>query len=342
MSVASLEETRVQNSVLATTLADIKPRIVNNAIDHHPLVSMFTGSLGNALFGRVEGQGRGKRFTSGESIEVRARLGSNDTAKAFTSPYETFTQNTADNARVGRANWKLYGATIIISGFDRRNNQGTERLSSLLAEKTDDAVTSTVNLVSQHCFTNSGVTERIGGLDQVILASGAALHNFDGDTYAPWNSRGHSDKGTAAGSIDFAGGSFAALGLQRWRRAWLGAEEGTMQPDVLVTTEAVYSFYEGSLAPEVRFTDTRVGDLGFRSLTFKGAPLFHDTHATSGVTYFINFEWLEMVAAMGADFDVTPITDQSYQDVFSAKVLWQGNLVCRMRKAENKIISQTA
>ena len=71
MSVASISETRVQNSVLATTLPDIVPEITNNAIDQHPGVSLFFGRLGEAMFGRVEGQGRGKTFKRRGNSAVR-------------------------------------------------------------------------------------------------------------------------------------------------------------------------------------------------------------------------------------------------------------------------------
>ena len=115
-----------------------------------------------------------------------------------------------------------------------------------------------------------------------------------------------------------------------------------MMPDALVTTDAVYNFYEGSLAPEVRFTDVRLVDIGIKKLAFKEAPVFHDPHVTTGETYFLNFDHVEMIVSRGADFDVTPMQDQQFQDVFSAKVLWQAELTVSMRKALNKVVSQTA
>ena len=46
MSIASLEETRVQNEVLSTTAEALHPSIVENALDGHPGASIFAGKIG--------------------------------------------------------------------------------------------------------------------------------------------------------------------------------------------------------------------------------------------------------------------------------------------------------
>ena len=131
MAIASNSETRVQNEVLASTAADVTPAIVNQAINKHCGVSVFTGKLSEAMFGPVALNGKARRFKTGESIEVRLQLAKNDTAGYLSSGFSDFSQDTQDTATTTRANWKLMGGTAIISGEEKRNNSGGGRPRSL-------------------------------------------------------------------------------------------------------------------------------------------------------------------------------------------------------------------
>ena len=335
------DATRQYHTILATTAADVMPEIVNNALNNHIITSLFCGRLNETMFGQGPLSGRAKRMKTGESIEVRVQLEANTTARAMASGYEQFSQDVQDTARVLRANWKLYGATAIISGEERRNNGGEAKIVDLLTYKLTEAGQAIVDLVAQDLFVGDGVTE-VTGLDSVITANDSAFQLIGGASYANWNSRGVSAKGTAAASISFAGGSFAATGVDNWILAYMNASEGQIQPHCLVTTEDIYRFYEGSIAPEIRYTPRTTGDATFSALTFKGKPVYHDSYATSGVTYFLNFDHLYLAVSPGADFEMTPVADQQFQDVWSSKVLFQGNLVCDARKFQNKVTGQTA
>lgn len=342
MSVATYSETRVQNDILATTLAAISPEITNNALDHHVGSSLFFGRAGDQMFGRSNGEGRGKRFKTGESIEVRARLGLNANTKAMSSDYDNINLNREDNARMGRANWKLYTSSVVISGMERRNNRGEAAIVSLLEERTSDCIDGMVDRVSADVFNVAGASsDELTGIGQIIDST-STLQSFSPTTYPVWASRGLSAKGTAPASINFAGGSFATTGIQNWRTAWINATEGAIMPQVLVTTDLVFAYYEGTIIPEYRTQSLRVGDLGFQQLAYKTAPVFHDPYCNSGVTYFLNFDYIEADVSNGADFDMDMMQRHESQEVFSAPLILQANLTCKGRKFENKVTSQTA
>lgn len=340
MALPNIDETRRQNTILATTAANITPVITNNALNAHAGSSIFAGELGDKMFGPGPMKGKAMRTQSGESIEVRAQLSKSTSAGWMTSGYDTFSQDVQDTARVLRANWKLAGGTAIISGEERRNNSGMAQIANLLEYKMTEAVQGVSDLFAETLYNGDGINE-VTGLDTIIGANDT-LQNCNGNTTINWNSRGLSAKGTAANLIAFAGGSFAAQGVSDWITAFMNASEGSIQPEFLLTTEPVYRFYEGSIAPEIRYNSLSVGDGSFRNLTFKGKPIFHDSYATSGVTYFINTDHLYLAVAPGAAFDMTPIDTQQFQDVFSSKVLFQGNFVTSARKFQNKVTSQTA
>jgi len=346
MAIASLEETRAQNEVLSTTAEAIHPGIRENALDGHPGASIFAGRQGVVLAGELGADGSpsgtAARTTSGESIKVRVKLDSNGSARRLASGFGEFSTDTSDTIRGTRANWKLYGSTAIISGLERRNNRGSAQLADLWNHKQTDSTSGLVDLFAQDLFSTASPANAVTSLDSIIGAADS-LQNASGTTYTKWNSRGLQAKGTAPASVTFAGGSFATTGLANWRIACMNATEGSVTPDVMLTNDDVYRFYEASLTPQVRFrSDEMVGEIGFENLRFKNASVFHDQYCPSGYTYFINTDTLFLNYAEGALFDMTPISDQAFQDAFSIKVIFQGQMVCTGRKFNNKVTGQTA
>ena len=123
----------------------------------------------------------------------------------------------------------------------------------------------------------------------------------------------------------------------------MNASEGSVRPDVMLTNDDVFRFYEASLTPQVRYSsDEMTGSIGFSNLKFREASIFHDQYCPSGTTYFINTDTLFLNYAEGALFDMTPVSDQAFQDAFSVKIIFQGQMVCTGRKFNNKVTGQTA
>lgn len=347
MAIADLSETRIQNEILSTTAEKIHPGILENYLDNHPGASLFAGKIGAALAGQIGADGNSSgtaaRAYNGESIKVRVKLDKNGSARRLASGYSAFSQDTSDTVRGTRANWKLYGATAIMSGLERRNNRGAEQLADLWMHKHEDATSALVDMFASDLFSTASPANAITSLDSIVAAGSTSLQNAAASTYDAWKSRGLSSKGTASASVSFTGGSFALTGPANWRTAHLNATEGAMTPNAILTNDDVYLFYEGSLTPNVRYrSDEMTGKLGFSRLQFRDAPVLHDSYCPSGYTYFINTNTLFLAYSEGALFDMTPVMDQAFQDVFSVKIIFQGNLVCNGRKFNNKITSQTA
>lgn len=349
MAIADLNETRTQNEILSTTAEAIHPGILENALDAHPGASIFFGKIGAVLGGQIGADGSpngtAARSVQGESIRIRVKLDSNGAARRLPSGYAAFSQDTSDTIRGTRANWKLYGTTAIMSGLERRNNRGAAQLADLWTHKHQDATSALVDLVAQDLFSTASPANAITSLDSIIAAGSTSIQGAAASTYSKWASRGLQDKGTAPGSVSFTPGttSFASAGLANMRKAHLNACEGSMKPNVIITDDNTYLYYEASLVPQVRYTSNEmVGKLGFSSLEFRDSKIFHDYYCTSGYMYMINTDTLFAVYSEGALFNMSPVMDQAFQDAFSVKVIYQGNLVCNGRKFNNKITGFTA
>lgn len=344
MSVATLSETRTFGRYLEYTRDNVLPGIISAAIDSQPAISLFAGRIANSMYPERSDSGRAKRTTTGATIEYKVRLGTNSTAGELSSGYANFDTTPQDNVRHGRSNWKLYGATVNISGHEIDVNSGPEAVANMVEEESRDAVESLLDVMGSHVYTNSGISTRLTGLDQLISANDS-VGGLSGATYYPWNSRGISADGTAVGSITFTPSttSFAAAGLANMRTAWNQASEGaSTSPDVILTTLTNHERYEGSLEPQHRITNMALADAGIRALEFKGAPVIPDRKATSGNFYFLNTSLLYLCVLAGADFETTPWTQPETQRVQVMKFYVTCEMVVRDRKRNNKLNGITA
>lgn len=346
LTSAGADSTRIYDELLVTTAEHIHPGIRENAINAHPVASLFCGKIGAALRGEIgnDGASGGAQQVSGESIRVNVKLGKNESAAWLASGYDQISMDTSDTARGTRANHKLLAGSVVISGSELRQNSGDAAVASLLTHKQDDSVSAAVDKWAEDALSTSTVANGVTSLDDIISAASetAEVQGTSGSTFANWNSRGVSAKGTAAGSISFASASFASQGISDMRQAWIGATEGSIHPNAILTTDLVYTYYEGSLTPNVRYEDTRMGDIGFQALQFKMAPIFHDPYVASGYMYFINTDCLMVKHLPGALFDLSTMERGLNQDAFVAHVLFEGNLVTDGRKFQNKLTGITA
>ena len=346
LTKVTADTSRIYNEDLVATAEHIHPDLVENAIDAHPAASIFLGNVGAVLTGKIGSTGApnaGAERGSGESLRINVKLGKNESARRLASGYGEVSTDTSDTARGSRANWKIYAGSVIISGSQRRRNEGPEQVVNQLVYKQQDTVSALVDLVAADLLSTSSQPNAITSL-LTLIGKGDTVQTLSGASFANWNSRGLQAKGTAHGDISFTPSttSFASAGLSNWRTAYMNAEEGSIKPDAIITTDLLYRYYEGSLTPQVRFQDPRIGDLSFEALRFKQASVFHDPYCPSGTTLFINTKMTKVKYLPGALFDLTPMREQDAQDAFSAKVLFEGQLCTMGRKYNNKIVGQTA
>jgi len=345
MSVASQTESRNVDRILAFTRDAIEKKVKDSHFNHSPLLAALAGEL-LGEFGRGSMAGRAKRVQSGgESIVVRVNLGANTGAKRKSGPWDTNNTAPSDTVRYARANWRFIACPVTLSDHDLRVNTGPEAISSLMEHEVTQGYRSTGEIVASDAYENNGSAAAITDLESIVNTNDT-VQGLSGATYADWNSRGVTARGTAAASVTFASGSFAAQGLDDMRIAFNNASEGSMVPQAIYTGWLPYGYYEGSLQPQERFTNTAIADAGFMQLAFKSAPVFPDSYipdgATTGLMYFINFDCLEFVVLSGADFAMGEFVRVENQSARVAQVEVTSQLCVKARKFLNKLTTISA
>ena len=275
------------NDILSTTMHNYHKTLTDNIFNSRPLLNYLMSN------------GRVKKISGGISI-VEPIIYVEGDADSY-AEWDTVTVKPVNTATAAQFDWKQLYATIAISGLEEAQNNGKEMIVNLLEAKIMQAEdTLKTNLNGMLFGTRAGTTPAndftslITLVDDVATAGGIAPA---GETW--WKSIV-----TAVGAVD-AAGLEAAM-----RTAYNSASDsGNDRVDSLFTDDAVFGFYESTLTPQVRYTDTAKANLGFQNLMFKNVPLFWDFQCPAGVMLGLNSKYVGLTIHSDRDFKQSPFTD---------------------------------
>ena len=315
--MAGLSETRVNDAVLTTTLAEYSKTMRDQIFDVYPFLSWLNGKLGIALRGSTIK----RSISGGESIVEHLMYEQNSTVGSY-SGYESLDTTPQDGMTIARFNWKQYSGSISINGLEKRNNQGEAKLIDLLQAKTTQTEMSLRDSLSVAAF---GDGTGNGGKDltglQALVSCTSTLGGLAPATYTWWK-----------GNVTTSAGSFATNGLNKMRTTFNNISFGNDKPDFIVTDQTTFEYFEKSLQPQERYSNTKAANSGFLNLTFKGIPVVFDRDCITGYMYFLNSNAMNLVVHSEADFKTGEFITPENQDASTAIVLFQGNLTTNNRR----------
>jgi hypothetical protein len=312
------------DTILSTTLANHMPKLVDNVFSARPFV----------YFLKQAGQVR--TISGGSKIVLPLLYGQNGTAASY-SAYDTINITPQTGITSAEFNWKQYAASITISGIEEAQNNSEEQIIDLLEAKTFQAE-ETITEKFDQMFISSGLTSNATGnsgkdwLGLEALVKDSTSTNIGGINQATdtWWAPGH--KNTSAG----------ALTLAQMRTAYNTVSAGNDQPNVILTTRALFEKYEDLLQPQERFMDAKTADGGFQNLLFKGAPIVYDNYVTAGDMYFLNTKYIRLVGHSDNWFKPTPFVRPNNQDARYAQILCYGELTISNRARQGVLTAKTA
>lgn len=286
------------DEVLSTTLHNTRKTLTDNIFNSRPMLEYFLS------------KGRVRTVSGGYSI-VEPLL----YAEGQAGPYAEWQQLTiTPQAGISAAQfpWRQLYATIAISGLEEAQNNGKEQMISLLEAKIMQAEETLKNRLMEMLWGTQAVpdpTIDVGSIVAIADSTGAIGGINPADAGNGWWAAYEA----AVGAVD-ASGLEAALGA-----AVRGSSDGgSDRVDAIFTAELVYSFYESTLTPQVRYTDTRTANLGFQNLLYKQVPIYWDAEAPTGVAVGLNSKYVGLVIHSERNFKQSPFSNGLANNMASA------------------------
>jgi len=310
------------DELLTTSLVNMIPGIRDNVFKSNPVFKWL-----------YQGKGGGKmRKKGGVALSHAEMYAKNTTALAY-QRYDVLDTTPQDGLTRDQWLWAQYAATITIDGFSERvANAGDSKLEDILEAKKMQAEESLALLLEQDMFAATAVTKHIEPLTTIVATSGQ-VGSINGTTNTWWQA-----------CAATTSGSFAAQGRSDLTNAWnlVSVQNPIGGPEMIVSDQNSFQYYESSLVSQERFTDNKLVDIGIENLQFKATPWTWSPQATSGVIYLLHSKGLEFIVNSDTDFLTTDFVTPTNQDARTAKILLACSLTTGNRRKNAKLTSITA
>lgn len=155
-----------------------------------------------------------------------------------------------------------------------------------------------------------------------------------GGFWLPVNDTVAAPSGGPTGAFDMVAGK------RKMRSMYNSVSIGQDQPQVILTTQAVYESYEDSLVDQIRYTNTDMADAGFQNLMFKACPITYDADQDTATTHkmdFLNLRYMRVVGHQDTWFRNTPFVRPNNRDARTSQILCYGQLVTMKRSAQGRL-----
>lgn len=311
MSTVAIDNART-NELLSVFLSEIgNDDPVDNHFVRRPVLDML-------LKERQVGQ-------YGRQITYTIDTGENPTIKDF-SGYDTFDLAAPDTVVTIVYPMVNKGGVIMLSWEDKLESAGNDhRTFDLVKQRRANALKTLSDQLATDLFAATQVASKITSL-AVMIDSTGTTGSVSATTVPDW------------ASTETASGSFAGQGLSDMRTLYNTLVNNGSMPNLIVTTQSVFEFYEKEVDPDVRYSVAQgTGGRGFKTLEFKGMPIVHDLKCNSGVLYMIDKENLFFKVESAGNFTTDEFQTPINQKASVAKMAFRGQLITDRRKSHGKL-----
>ena len=311
------------DALLASTMDKFRDKFTDNI------------TLGNPFIAWLQMQGRADTLDGGANILEPVMYQKNSTIRSY-SGYDPLDTAAQDGMTVAIYPWRHIAGTISINGEEEAKNSGDAAVIKLLSAKIDQANLSMKEEMNRQAFldgTGNGGKDMFGL--NLLVEDGTAwlssVAGIDRTVETWWRNQWIATVG-----------SFATNGLDKMRSLYNSCSKGNEHPDLVLSTQAIFEYYEKVLAANERFLDTSVGDAGFQNLLFKAAVFMYDAYSSSGDLFMLNSHFLKLTTHSRFNMATGKFIEPVNQDSRVAKIIWRGNLTMSCAPRQGRMGGITA
>lgn len=291
-------------------------------------------SNNNALYKRLAEKGQTRKEDGGLTIAQPLDYNANGTYQRY-SGYDILNIQQSDVITAAEYQWRQIALNVVASGLELRTNSGSNAIVKLAKARIKNAMRTFKNNFSYDLYADGSLPNQINGLQALVADAGTGtVGGIDSGTWSFWQNAVQSAAAPLQGGAGITPSATTIESLML--PLWLNQVRGDDKPDLIVSSNDYFTFYEQSQVSIKRYTDSDTASGGFVSLKYKNADVIFD--GGSGIPaahmYFLNTDYIEMVVHRDADLSVQEDMKPYNQDATVIPVLWMGNMVCSNRRLQ--------
>jgi hypothetical protein len=266
-------------------------------------------------------QGRVELADGGIRIDEPLNYAVNSTVKSY-SGYDPLDVSPTEEFTTAQYNWKQFAGSISLSGREMLQNSGVNQIFNLMKQKmivAEESMRQHLDEMIHNPITSKSSKDFLG-LDEIVEDGGATstLGGINRADNTWWQNKRQTNGGGATGVI----GNLSA-GM---RKFYNECSKGISRPDLLVSPYTEYEAYEDQNAGKLRLSDTRLLDVGFDNMKFKGSTWIPNENCIANRIYFLNTRYLRVKIHKDRNFVMTDFVKPHDQDAKVAQIFVAGNM----------------
>lgn len=291
-------------------------------------------SKNNALCRKLMDKGQHRTEDGGLSIVQALDYQANGTYQRY-SGYDVLNINASDVISAAEFQWRQIAINVVASGEELRKNSGDSRIINLVKARMKNAMRTFKNNFSADLYSDGSLSNQINGLQALVADTGlGTVGGIDSSAFPFWRNIVQSAAAPLQGGGAIVPSSTTIESLML--PLYLALTRADDQPDLIVASNDYYTFFEASQTSLKRYNDTQSAKAGMVSLMYKKAEVVFD--GGSGIPdahmYFLNTDYIELVAHTDADLEVMDELKPYNQDAAVVPILWMGNMVVSNRSLQ--------
>lgn len=194
--------------------------------------------------------------------------------------------------------WRYVVASIVRFGVDDQQNRGKNEIINLMTTKQDNVKNAIITELETRLFgaqgsvsagTTTATNPAFDGLQYLVPDDPTSAANDAGginpSTYSWWRNQ----------ATNATGKSFATYGVSLMRTINNNCSNNLAMdtPNLILTGQTPYEYYEDTVLPQYRVTDNKMGDLGFENIKFKGKTMMWSPSCANTRMYFLNTKFIK-------------------------------------------------
>lgn len=317
-----------------STPSSVFTELVTTTFRNHRSKLIDNVSNNNALLAYLKRKRKMRTESGGTEIAVPLEYAENGTYQRY-SGYDVLNVQQSDVFTAAKFDWRQIAINVTASGRELRINKGKERIINLAKSRLKNAMNTFNNNFSSDVYSDGALSNQVNGLQALIADAGTGtVGGIDSSTWTFWKNVVQSAAAPLQGGAGITPSSSTIQSLML--PLWLELVRGGDKPDLIVSSNEYYSYYEESLTDLKRYTSAESATGGFVALKYKSADVIFD--GNSGIPdtrmYFINTDYLELVAHTDANLTVNDEMRPYNQDAVVIPILWMGNLTVSNRSLQ--------
>jgi hypothetical protein len=294
-------------------------------------------SQNNAFLSRIYKKGQYRREDGGLTIACPLDYAENSTYQRY-SDFDVLNVSQSNVISAAEFQWRQVAVNVVASGRELRINSGEPRIINLAKARMKNAIRTFKNNFSEDVYSDGSLSNQVNGLQALISDTGqGTVGGIDSGTWTFWRSIVQSAAAPLQGGGAITPGPTTIESLML--PLWVDLVRGADKPDLIVSANDYYQFYEQSQTSIKRYTTNDEAQGGFISMKYKTADVIFD--GNSGIPasrmYFINTDYFGLCVHEDADLEMVDEIRPYNQDAVVMPILWMGNLTITNRRLQGVV-----